>query len=187
MILSEIPLLPDSPALDAPINSRTGGWFARLVDLLAWIAGVLICAVVVLICVDVFARNTRAFNMPWSLEVAQYTLLVITFFGAPWVLRNQGHIVIDLVLQNMAPDRRAKVERVGYVICAVVCAVLTYFACRVWLRSFNAGNMIHETFVFPEWWVMSVAPPIFLILTAIFVGWVLRPPAPPVGEVEDGL
>ena len=177
----------DSTSLDAPTPHRTGGWFVRLINLLAYISGALICGVVVLICLDVFARNTRAFNMPWSLEVAQYSLLVITFFGAPWVLLNQGHIIIDLLLQNMQPARRAKIERVGYVICAVVCAILTYFACRVWLRSFNAGNMVHETFVFPEWWIMSVAPPIFLLLTVIFVGWIFRPPVPPVSEVEDGL
>ena len=47
--------------------------------------------------------------------------------------------------------------------------------------------MIHETFVFPEWWIMSVSPPIFLILTVIFVGWVRRPPPSTAGAVEDGL
>lgn len=173
--------------MNAQPTTRIGGWFDRLIDLLAVIAGILICGIVVLICLDVFARNTAAFNMPWSLEVAQYSLLAITFFGAPWVLRERGHIVVDLLLQGMAPERRMKVERVGYVICTVVCAVLTYYACKVWWRSYETGIMVHETFVFPEWLIMSVSPPIFLILMAIFIRWIFRPPMRAAGDFDDGL
>jgi TRAP-type C4-dicarboxylate transport system permease small subunit len=173
--------------VDLHSTKPAAGWFDRLIDVLAVVAGALICLLVVLICVDVFARNTGTINMPWSLEVAQYSMLVVTFFGAPWVLREQGHIVVDLLLQGLEPARRAKVDRIGHVVCAIVCAVLTYFATLVWWRSYQSGIKIHDTFVFPEWVLMSVAPPTFLILMAQFVRWVAHPPARGASGVEDGL
>lgn len=173
--------------MESPSTKRTYGWFDHLINLLAIVAGFLICAVVVLICVDVLSRNTGALNMPWSLEVAQYAMLLITFLGAPWVLREQGHIVVDLLLQNLSPEKRMKVDRVGHVVCAIVCAALTYVAFRVLLRSYQSGVTKQESFVFPEWWLMSVAPPVFLMLMVIFIRWIFNPPARPADETDDGL
>ena len=51
---------------------------------------------VLLICLDVTARSLRLFATPWTLDIAQYSLYLITFFGAPWVLREGGHISIDV-------------------------------------------------------------------------------------------
>jgi TRAP-type C4-dicarboxylate transport system permease small subunit len=162
-------------------QSDAKGYFDRLIDVLALIAGVLICVLIVVITLDVFSRNTKLFSMPWSLDVAEYTLMVITFFGAPWVLREQGHIVVDLMLQNLSPKSRRSIERFAHVLGAIVCGVLTYFFTLQLVRSFQLGNLLYETFTFPEWYIYTVAPPTFLILTIIFVRWVIRPPEPRAG------
>lgn len=171
----------------SPVAKGPKGPLDYVIDGLAIIAGLLVCGIVLLICVDVFARNTALFAMPWSLEVAQYSMLVMTFFGAPWVLRERGHIVVDLILQVLPPETRVKVERVGYVICAIVCATLTYYSSVVWARSYASNVMIHETFVFPQWLLLSVAPPIFLIMTIIFVKWIIRPPVRVAESQDDGI
>ena len=54
-----------------------------LVNLLALLAGAMLCALVVLICMDVTARTLRLFPTPWTLDIAEYLLYGITFFGAP--------------------------------------------------------------------------------------------------------
>lgn len=159
------------------------GWFDRLIDALATIAGVLLCALTLLICVDAVGRIPSklpatahlSYTIAWTLDVAEYTLYIITFFGAPWVLRDGGHIAIDLVVHQLKPASRQRVITVTHVICAAVCAVLFYFACRVWWTSFSENVLVIETFRFPEWWLLSPAPPTFLILFAIFVRWILHP------------
>ena len=80
-------------------------WFDKLVNLLGLVAGILLVALTVLVCCDVMARYFRLFSMPWSLDFAQYGLFVITFFGAPWVLVNHGHITIDLVVDRLSNER----------------------------------------------------------------------------------
>lgn len=152
--------------------------FDRLIDIMALVAGALLCLLVVTVCANVLSRYFHLFAMPWALDVVEHSLYLITFLGAPWVLREQGHIAIDVFLQQLSPRPRAVVDRIAYAIGAVVCAILLYIACQVWLQSFLAGTTIHRTYVYPEWWLLSVAPPNFLILLVIFLRWLIfGPPA----------
>ncbi len=165
-------------------------WIDRLINVFALIAGILLCGLVLLICADVCARYFRLFAMPWSLDAAEHALYIVTFLGAPWVLREQGHIAVDIFVQHLRPRPRFVVDRVAYVIGALTCGVLFYYSCLVWFRSFDASTDIHRTYIYPEWWILAFAPPIFLILLAIFLRWLfVGPPKKPAATdlPADGL
>lgn len=168
-------------------TQRAGGWFEALIDGLAFIAGALMCALTVLICVDVVSRYFRLFSMPWSLEVAEYALYAITFLGAPWVLINQGHISIDIAVERLPPRAKARAALVANALGALVCAVLTLASTFAWWRSFNSGTIIQQTFIFPEWWLFVGPPPIFLIMTIVFVRWLRTPPGTAADVASDGI
>jgi len=140
-----------------------------LVNLLALLAGAMLCALVLLICTDVTARTLRLFPTPWTLDIAEYLLYGITFLGAPWVLREEGHIAIEIAVERLPPGPRALLRRVVDGFGALVCAVLCYYALRTFWRSFSAKNLVQETFVFPEWYLYVIAPPTFLILLLLFL------------------
>lgn len=143
--------------------------FDRLIDWLAIIAGLLLVALTLLICVDVAVRNSRLFAMPWTLDVAKYMLYGITFFGTPWVLRDGGHITIDLFVNLLRVASRATCMKIATGVGALVCLILTYYAVRIVISSYTQKVKINETFTFPEWWIFIIAPPIFFILFVIFV------------------
>ncbi len=147
---------------------HTGGWFDRLVDFLALVAGLALVGLTVLISFDVLARYFRLFATPWTLDIAEYLLYIITFLGAPWVLKDGGHIAIDMFVQQLKPLPRRRAVTATNVVGAAVCIILFFYACRTWWRSFSENILIYETFTFPEWYLFSVAPPIFLILAVIF-------------------
>jgi C4-dicarboxylate transporter DctQ subunit len=157
-----------------------------LVNLLALLAGAMLCALVVLICMDVTARTLRLFPTPWTLDIAEYLLYGITFFGAPWVLREEGHISIEIVVERLPLRARGLLRRIVDGFGALVCAVLCYYALRTFWRSYSAKNLVQQTFVFPEWYLYVIAPPIFLILVLLFLRRVQRPrasaPAEPPSE-----
>jgi TRAP-type C4-dicarboxylate transport system permease small subunit len=140
-----------------------------LIDALAVIAAALLCALVVLILVDVAARYLRWFSLAWGLEATEYMLYAITFLGAPWVLRERGHIAIELVVERLPARARRATQRGADALGALVCGLLLFFACRVLWRSYASGTMVHKSFVFPEWLVYAGMPPIFLILLALYL------------------
>lgn len=146
-----------------------------MVDALALVAGVLLCALTLLVCLDVISRTLRLFAMPWTLDVTEYMLYAITFLAAPWVLREQGHIAIEIVVERFPAGPRKLVQRIADGVGAMVCGILFVFACRVLWRSWTQNNLVHETFVFPEWYLFVLAPPVFLILTIQFVLRAARP------------
>lgn len=118
---------------------------------------------------DVATRTFRLFAMPWAPDFSEYALYGITFLGAPWVLREEGHIAIELLVERLAPGPQRAARRFAQLLGAVVCAALLYYACRQLARSYAAQNLVYETFVFPEWWQYVLPPPIFLVLLALFV------------------
>jgi TRAP-type C4-dicarboxylate transport system permease small subunit len=154
--------------------NRAAAALDSLVDALAVVAGGLLCALVVLISVDVAARTFRLFATPWTLDIAQYMLYAITFLGAPWVLREDGHIAIEIFVELLAPPTRRALRRAGDALGAVICAVLLLYACRVLWRSIHSQNLVYATFVFPEWYLYSIASPVFLLLLLIFLRRTLR-------------
>jgi TRAP-type C4-dicarboxylate transport system permease small subunit len=146
-----------------------GSALDRLIDALAALAAALLCALVVVIVVDVAARYLRWFSLAWGLEASEYMLYAITFLGAPWVLREKGHIAIEIVVERLSGRGRRVAQRVTDALGALVCATLFLFACVVVWRSYASGAMVHKSFVFPEWLAFAGMPPIFLILVVLYL------------------
>ncbi|MDA8109228.1 MAG: TRAP transporter small permease [Betaproteobacteria bacterium] len=153
----------------------------RLIDALAVLAGALLCALVAIVCLDVAARSLHLFATPWTLDLTEYGLYLITFFGAPWVLRERGHIAIEIVVERLPGPARRAFERLANVLGALVCAILFLVACVALARSYASGALVYQTFVFPEWYLFVFAPPVFLLLLAIYVRWIVRP-----GDAQPG-
>lgn len=149
--------------------ARPRSWFDRLIDALAVAAGALIVLLTVLVVFDVGARSLRILTLPWSLEATEYMLYAVTFLGAPWVLRENGHIAIELVVECLPARTRAAVARLTDMLGAAICAVLLYYACRVTWLSFQSGIMVQKSFTFPEWVAYAGIPPVMLILLGIYL------------------
>jgi C4-dicarboxylate transporter DctQ subunit len=143
---------------------------------------VLLCALAAVICFDVAVRTLKLFPTPWTFDLCQHLLAAITFLGAPWVLRENGHIAIELAVERLPRRPRAAVQRTADVLGSLVCALLLFYACRVFWRAYASGNLVYESFVFPEWVLYTLAPPVFLVLLAIYVRRLWRGPAAPAGR-----
>lgn len=146
-------------------------WFDLLIDALAVVAGALIVALTALVVFDIGARSLRLLALPWSLEATEYMLYAVTFLGAPWVLRERGHIAIELVVERLPQRARGAVAVVAELAGAAVCAVLFVSACRVVWRSYESGIQVQKSFSFPEWLAYAGIPPVMLILAGIHLRW----------------
>lgn len=160
--------------------SRTGkSLIDRLIDALALAAAALLVLITVLIVLDVGGRNLHLFSLTWVLEATEYMLYGITFFGAPWLLREQGHIAIEIVIERLPQKARRLTRRVSDALGALICAVLLVYACRALWSSYASGILVQKSFTFPEWYVYAIVPPVMLLLLGIHLRWLRRPPQAP--------
>ncbi|MEZ5652924.1 MAG: TRAP transporter small permease subunit [Burkholderiaceae bacterium] len=110
-----------------------------------------------------------------ALDVAEWALFLITFLGAPWVLREHGHIAIKIFIARLPGAAQRALGWLVNLIGALVCGVFLVCAVRQLLRAFDSGNMVYETFVYAEWYRYAVPLPIFALLLILFVLRLIHP------------
>jgi C4-dicarboxylate transporter DctQ subunit len=75
---------------------------------MAWFAGFLIAAMMVVITVDVVVRNLGYQSSAHFFTFTEYALLVVPCLGAPWLVREKGHIYVEILLMHLAPPARRR-------------------------------------------------------------------------------
>lgn len=130
---------------------------AALIVMLGFSAGVALACLAVLITIDVTVRNLGVGNFPWLLEVSEYVLFGATFLAAPWVLRDNAHVRVDLLLTALPRTAGRVLAGLADVLGLVISGVLTWYALRVTSDALERGDLIFKELVVPEW-------PFFLVV-----------------------
>jgi TRAP-type C4-dicarboxylate transport system permease small subunit len=124
------------------------------IDGLAWLCGAALAVVFVLIVVAVTMRALRIGEPDWILPTTEYAMLFIGTLGAPWLLRERGHIVIDVVRLSVSPATRRVMAKIVAVCSTVLFVLLVYFAVPVLRASWGEYEM--RAYMMPK--ALLVAP-----------------------------
>ncbi|MGI9465201.1 MAG: TRAP transporter small permease [Aestuariivirgaceae bacterium] len=130
---------------------------AALIGMLGFSAGIALASLAVLITIDVTIRNLGVGNFPWLLEVSEYVLFGATFLAAPWVLRENAHVRVDLLLTAAPKTAGRLLAGLADILGLVISGVLTWYALRVTAEALQRGDLIFKELVVPEW-------PFFLVV-----------------------
>jgi len=136
--------------------------FQRLVDrglnLLAWIAAFMLVGVILSVMIEVFLRSF--FNRPqeWVVEISEYALLYITFLSAAFVLKKEGHIVVDLVTCRLSQEKRLFLSIIQYILISLVSMVFIYIGAKVTVDNFIRGIYNPTVLQIPIAYVLGIIP-----------------------------
>lgn len=143
--------LDEQPAPSAPSSP-----FGHLVDGLNGLGSLVIAAVMLLMCADVFMRN--AFNQPIDgvAEMVAVSIIIIVFLQLPGTLRHGRMSRADLFLDPFQTRRpraglrlRAVFSLFGIFACGIIAYATWPIAVRSWVNSEFLG--IEGVFTFPTW------------------------------------
>jgi TRAP-type C4-dicarboxylate transport system permease small subunit len=139
-----------------------------VLEAFALAACALLGAMTVMICADVLLRNVALFpgvqGLPWSNELSETALYVITMLAAPWLLREGRHIRVDIVLRALPARAAWACEWLCDAIALACCVCVAIYAARATWESFSQGSITIKTLVLPEWWTLAPLPVAFLLL-----------------------
>lgn len=138
------------------------GWLVRILCVLA-------VAVIVAMTLGISAEVImRIFGLPsivGLIELTEYGLFISTFFAAPYLLRNNEHIRVD-ILMSRVDQATARVVEFGVLLCIVAISVITGFvATVVMIANIRNGTLIFKDLIFPQWWLDWIIPLTALSLT----------------------
>jgi TRAP-type C4-dicarboxylate transport system permease small subunit len=142
------------------------GWAMRLLTRtydgliygMAILAAALLVAVMLTICLDVFIRNLDRQPSAHFFTLSEYALLLIPCLGAPWLVREKGHIYIEILLMQLPASGRKQFIRLIGVACVLVCALLAWYGADVAFKDWTQGNKDVRSFDAPRWVIVMWIP-----------------------------
>ena len=147
---------------------RASHAYGRLLSAMAYLAFLLVLAMMVVICADVFLRNVPLGSwrsVTGANEISEYTLYFVTALIAPWLLRQGQHIRVDIVLR-VIPKRLAWLcEWIVDIMALVACLIMAWYGWKATTASVQLGSMIIKSVVMPEWWLLAPLPIAFILLS----------------------
>jgi len=143
-----------------------------IINLMAGIAAVIMGILLITICYATFSRF--AFNEPLArtVELAAYSLIYITFLAAPWLLRQRGHINVDLILLALKGRAKAALMLFNDIIGMIVSFVLFYFSYLITLSNYTEKVKVMDSSNTPQYLLLIAIPVSFFFLVIQFIRFI---------------
>jgi TRAP-type C4-dicarboxylate transport system permease small subunit len=140
-----------------------------ITDGLAVVAGFMLVAIVIIICIDVGMRYFFKNSQVWTVETCEYLVFGITFCGAPWLLRTNGHVSVDLITGHLSPKIQRYLNIFSALVGFFVTIVLAYFGATTAIEAFESGVLEVRTLDVPKYYFMVVMSVGYLLLSIEFI------------------
>jgi TRAP-type C4-dicarboxylate transport system permease small subunit len=138
------------------------------------VAALLFGIVALLVALDVVLRNLGFGNLPWIVEVSEYSLPAATFLTAPWLLHNNQHVRVEILLTALPPRAARWFDQLADLIGLAGSLGLVWYGLRIIVDSRSIDALIIKTLVFPEWWLFAPLPVGGALLAIEFVRRMMR-------------
>ena len=139
---------------------------AFLVNFFAFIAGATLVWLMVSVITSVLMRNAGLQPFAWLFTSAEYGLLYMTMLGAPWLVREKGHVHIELVTAALPDGARHVVSRIVAIACVLACVILAWKGVELFLKNIERGDFDTRAYYYPRW-MLTIAFPLSFGLMAI--------------------
>ncbi len=133
-------------------------YFERFAAVLAAIAALLTLAMSFWVTYDVLARKFFDIGSPWSFDLSEYSLVWITFLGAPWVLLQDRHVRIELLVDALPVLLQRILGVVVCVVAAFICGVLAWRTGVAAIEYFERNVYMPRIWRIPRIWPYCIIP-----------------------------
>ena len=144
----------------------------RLYDLalygMALIAALTLVWLMVSVVGSVAMRNLGMQPFAWLFTSAEYGLLYMTMLGAPWLVRERGHVHIELVTAALPPSLRRVVSRLVAGACVAVSLILAWYGLQLVLTNLERGDFDVRAYFYPRWLLTITFPVAFTFMAVEF-------------------
>jgi len=140
------------------LTTKVTAIFERTLNLLGAFAGVLIAFLMLGVSVDVCMRYFLNRPLFWMIEITQYAQVFILFLGAAWLLRKEGHVVMDILISRLGQKSQNLANVITSILGAIVCFIITWYAARVNWDYFQIDYVYSATLEIPAFLLQAVVP-----------------------------
>ncbi len=140
---------------------------------MAGISAATLVWLMVSVIVSVVMRNAGLQPFAWLFTSAEYGLLYMTMLGAPWLVREKGHVHIELVTAVLPTPVRQVVSRMVALLCVIVCLIMAYKGFELLLTNIERNDFDVRAYYFPRWLLTITFPLSFGFMVIEFARFVV--------------
>jgi len=134
----------------------------RIVDRIIDIGAILSAAIIVFalfaVNVEVFMRYFVGEVLTWVIDITAILLIFMTFLGGAWLLRKDGHVVMDIVVIRLNPKTQSLLNIINCTVVTILCAVMIWYGTKSTWFHYQMGIWIPTALETPKWIVLSIIP-----------------------------
>lgn len=138
----------------------------RVISIMAYLAALLLFLLMLIICYEVVMRYLFRSPTGWVIEACEYALLYITFLGAAWLLRQDGHIRVDILFAFLNRKVSRVLNMTTSLVGAIACGFLLVYGVLSTWHHFQESTLVIQTLNTPKWVLLIIIPigSFFLVL-----------------------
>ena len=141
---------------------------------MAALAAFLMAAMMVVICLDVLLRNLGYQSSAHFFTFTEYALLLVPCMGAPWLVREKGHIYVEIMLMTLGERARARMTIAIGVACIALCLVLAWYGFGITVSDYLNAEKDVRSLDMPRWMVVMWIPIGFFLMAVEFARFLWR-------------
>jgi TRAP-type C4-dicarboxylate transport system permease small subunit len=137
------------------ILARIGKVFDHLNTAMVVVCAILVVGLTFIVGADITLRYL--FNKPlgWVKEVSEYSLVGLGFLAAAWILKDDAHVKMDLILTKVGPRTQTMMNLITSAISTIVVIIITWFSIRVTLDFYQTKIVTPSVLEPPKWILMT--------------------------------
>ena len=138
--------------------------FDRAITIMMIVSGVLILLDALFVTIDVLMRYAFSITYIGIFELTEYSLLWMTFMGAAYIMRNNGHVRVDAVINLLNPKKGAILNIIASIISLFILMIVTFYSAKLTLHDFRTGFTLSGILRPVKWPIEIIIPIGFFML-----------------------
>jgi C4-dicarboxylate transporter DctQ subunit len=151
------------------LSTKINVAFDHVLNSLAYMASLLILIAWVIVCGEIVMRYFFKNPLTWAVEFTEYIMLYTTFLGSAWLLREEGHVSINLVLSRLNPRTEAIINFITSIFGIMACSIIVWYGAKSTLTHYRDGIRAFTAMLLLKWPFIIIIPFGSLLLSIQFV------------------
>lgn len=115
--------------------TKASNVFDHVLNIVFIFTGILLAFSWLSVCFEIVMRYFVHRPQGWVLEITEYSLVWLTFLGAAWLLREDGHVKMDLLINRVSPRTNSLLKIITSSLCVILwLTVMWYSGLVVWYK-----------------------------------------------------
>jgi len=137
---------------------KSGRIFDSILGVMAVLAQALIGFAMVSVLYEIGVRLLLGKAVFWVLQSTSFCLVFITFLGTAFLLKEEGHVKVDLILVRLSPRTQSLVGAITSVLAAITFLLIAWYGAVATLDAFYTGYRFSLELPLPQASILFIIP-----------------------------